>query len=174
MSNQPDEEEKSPTNLSKAYSVSVKYNKSKFQSSPLDIEDTNSSKRSILRNAGKELMESQKYLTTGEISQDLPFSQSILCLKHKGIKKRGHPLYDPYLIRVCKKAIIFEKKELPNYKEIIQKVNTEFGIEDQKNKDKNYYLYKYYKNNSISNNNSSKLLLKSNSDNNSNNRFDKR
>ena len=41
--------------------------------------------------------------------------------------------YDPYLINVCKKAIINVKDELPNYKEIIKKINTEFGIEEGNN-----------------------------------------
>ena len=41
--------------------------------------------------------------------------------------------YDPYLINVCKNAIIEVKDELPNYKEIIKKINTEFGIEEGNN-----------------------------------------
>jgi hypothetical protein len=41
--------------------------------------------------------------------------------------------YDPYLINVCKNAIINCKDELPNYKEIIKKINTEFGIEEGNN-----------------------------------------
>lgn len=38
--------------------------------------------------------------------------------------------YDPYLIKVCKKAIIHVKDQLPIYKEVIKKINTEFGIEE--------------------------------------------
>ena len=41
--------------------------------------------------------------------------------------------YDPYLINICKNAIYNVKDELPNYKEIIQKINTEFGIEEGNN-----------------------------------------
>ena len=41
--------------------------------------------------------------------------------------------YDPYLINVCKNAIINCKDELPNYKEIIKIINTEFGIEEGNN-----------------------------------------
>ena len=41
--------------------------------------------------------------------------------------------YDPYLINVCKNAIINVKDELPYYKEIINKINTEFGIEEGNN-----------------------------------------
>ena len=41
--------------------------------------------------------------------------------------------YDPYLINICKNAIINVKDELPNYKEIIKKINTEFGIEEGNN-----------------------------------------
>ena len=44
--------------------------------------------------------------------------------------------YDPYLIKVCKKAIINRKDQLPNYKEVIKKINTQFGIEKD-----NDYLY---------------------------------
>ena len=54
----------------------------------------------------------------------------IINLKHKGIKRKGHSLYDPYLIQVCKNAIIKEKRQLPNYREIIRNINTEFGIEE--------------------------------------------
>ena len=41
--------------------------------------------------------------------------------------------YDPYLINICKNAIINTKDELPNDKEIIKKINTEFGIEEGNN-----------------------------------------
>lgn len=42
-------------------------------------------------------------------------------------------LLNPYLINLCKKAVVREKKELPHYKEILQKINHEFGIEENKN-----------------------------------------
>ncbi len=38
--------------------------------------------------------------------------------------------YYPYLINIYKNDIIKVKDELPNYKEIIKKINTEFGIEE--------------------------------------------
>ena len=38
--------------------------------------------------------------------------------------------YNPYLIDACKQAIIHIKKDLPNYQEVINKINNEFGIED--------------------------------------------
>ena len=41
--------------------------------------------------------------------------------------------YDPYLINVCKNAIVNCKDELPNYKEILKKINIEFGIEEGNN-----------------------------------------
>lgn len=44
--------------------------------------------------------------------------------------KPGCSPYDPYLIKICKNAIIKEKKQLANYKKIIERINTEFGIED--------------------------------------------
>ena len=46
--------------------------------------------------------------------------------------------YDPYLIKVCKKAIVNSRKQLPNYKDIIRKINTKFGIEDDFIKHKRY------------------------------------
>lgn len=41
--------------------------------------------------------------------------------------------YDPYLMKVCKKAIVNVKDQLPNYKEIIHKINLEFDIPDSIN-----------------------------------------
>ena len=41
--------------------------------------------------------------------------------------------YDPYLINICKNSLYNLKDELPNYKEIISKINTEFGIEEGNN-----------------------------------------
>jgi hypothetical protein len=38
--------------------------------------------------------------------------------------------YDPYLMRVCKKAIINNREQLPNYLEIISKINKEFNIDE--------------------------------------------
>ena len=118
--NKNNQEIKNSNNFS---TISNNYNKS-FKINPIEIEDNNSSKGAILRNAGKDLFDSKRYLTSEQ--------NSIINLRHKGIKRKGYPLYDPYLIQVCKNAIIREKRELPNYKEIIQKVNTEYGIEDEK------------------------------------------
>ena len=67
-------------------------------------------------------------------------------------------MYDPYLIQVCKNAIIREKNELPNYKDIIEKVNTEYGIENEKTNENKFYndnkLYNnFLQNNHITSNN---------------------
>ena len=153
MSNKIQEEEKSQNNNS----ISFKYSKSKKKISQLEIEGNNSSKGAILRNAGKELFDSNRYFATEENSQNFPHSQSIINLKHKGIKRKGHSLYDPYLIQVCKNAIIKEKKELPNYKEIIKKINTEYGIEDEKFNDNDLYDVQKANLNNNNNNNSSNL-----------------
>jgi len=171
MSNKSPEEAKSSYNISKAFSASEKYINPNYKPI-IDIEEDNSKKRSILRNAGRELLDSQRYFTTGEESHISPHCQSCISPRHRGIKRRGHPMYDPYLIKVCKKAIILERRELPNYKEIIQKVNTEYGIEDKK-KDKNYY-YKFYNNSKSINSNSSKFLVKNNSSLTNSNKFNKR
>jgi hypothetical protein len=69
-------------------------------------------------------------------------SYSIISPQHRGIKRKGYDLYDPYLIQVCKSAIYREKKELPNYKDIIKRVNTEFGIENENYNDIDLYYKK--------------------------------
>ena len=70
------------------------------------------------------------------------FSESKKNKKNYAVKKNNmvYPInipgctpYDPYLINICKNAIINVKDELPNYKEIIKKINTEFGIEEGNN-----------------------------------------
>lgn len=162
MSNTIKIKENSSNAISKVYSIPLK-NNSNSNISPIDIENSNSSARIILRNAGKELLQ-EKYLTTEEKSNNCLSSQSIINLKHKGIKRKGHSLYDPYLIKVCKNAIINEKKELPNYKEIITKINTEYGIEDEKFNENNLYKKKDFNNsnnfqNDISSFNNSNNIL---------------
>ena len=141
-------------NLSAISEMSQNYKKQKVKLSPLQIEDNNKSKGTILRNAGKDLfVDSKRYYTSEDGSQSMPFSQSVISLKHKGIKRKDHPLYDPYLIDVCKNAILREKKELPNYKEIIHKINTEYGIEDEKIEENNLYNKNKLYNNFIQNSN---------------------
>lgn len=148
------QEKENSNNIS---TLSKNYNKS-YKLKPIEIEDNNSSKGTILRNAGKDLFDSKRYFTSEQ--------NSIINLRHKGIKRRGHPLYDPYLIQVCKNAIIREKKELPNYKEIIQKVNTEYGIEEEKINDKDIFNNNISEiiNNNLQNNissfNNSSIVLK--------------
>ena len=136
------EEEKSQSSISKIYSSSVKFDKPKKCNTSLDMIKINSSKKNILLDAGKELTNSAKYLTTDTQRLNSPISYSIINLKHKGIKKNGHNLYDPYLIQVCKGEIFREKKNLPNYKDIIQKINKEYGISGEKYHD----IDNYYKN----------------------------
>ena len=148
MSNKETEEEKSEKKIYKAYSISAKYKKAKINTSPLSpLEQKEKKTRNIFQNAGKELINSNSdnYISTENHmynSFNSPISYSIINPKHKGIKIKGHDLYDPYLLQVCKSAIYREKKELPNYKEIIQRVNTEFGIENEKYND----IDLYYKN----------------------------
>ena len=140
-------------NLSTISEISQNYKTQKKKLSQLQIEDNNKSKGTILRNAGKDLFDSKRYYTSEDGSQSMPFSQSVISLKHKGIKRKDHPLYDPYLIDVCKNAILREKKELPNYKEIIHKINTEYGIEDEKIEENNFYNKNKLYNNFIQNSN---------------------
>ena len=138
--------------------ISQNYNKSKTKINPIQIEENNSSKGIILRNAGQDVFDYKRYFTSEDASQANNFSQSVINLKHKGIKRKNHPLYDPYLIQVCKNAIIREKNELPNYKDIIEKVNTEYGIENEKTNENKFYndnkLYNnFLQNNHIASNN---------------------
>ena len=164
MSDNPLQEDKNFNNISK---VSMNFNKPNLKIKSLKIENDNSSSNMyIFRNAGKELLDSKRYFTSEDISQNSPLCHSIINLKHKGIKRKGHPLYDPYLIKVCKNALIREKNELPNFKDIIHQVNTEFGIEDEKfieNDFSNFHKnnYNFLSNNNISSfNNSSNVGLK--------------
>ena len=144
-------EENDSSNISK---ISNNYKKPKIKLNPIQIDDNNASKGTTLRNAGKDLFDSKRYFTSEEVSQNMPFSQSVISLKHKGIKRKNHPLYDPYLIQVCKNAIIKEKSELPNFKEIIHKVNTEYGIEGEKiDENENNFYDNFMKKSNIINKN---------------------
>ena len=82
--------------------------------------------KNILKKAGEELMINPNKALMNESSQKSLFSPRYN--SNRKIKK----IYNPYLISACKHAIIREKKELPNYKEIIRNINTEFGIEEEK------------------------------------------
>ena len=116
--------------------------KQKRNNITLEIDDVNYPKNNTLINAGKQLLDSEKYITLDNQNYSFPVAYSIINPTHKGIKKMGHELYDPYLIQVCKSAIFREKKNLPNYKEIIQRVDTEFGIKGVKKSQ----IDTYYKN----------------------------
>ena len=63
--------------------------------------------------------------------------------------------YNPYLIDACKHAIIHIKKDLPNYQEVINKINNEFGIEENEKPPAEFSGY--YTCRSFSNNN--KIIL---------------
>ena len=108
----------------------------------------------IIKIDQKKLIEKQKE-KENLINEKYAYSNNIFSLRKKQLseKKRNkknyvvklknnmvYPLnipgctpYDPYLINICKNAIINVKDELPNYKEIIKKINTEFGIEEGNN-----------------------------------------
>ena len=65
----------------------------------------------------------------------------IIKLKNNMLFNKGIPgclPYDPYLIKVCKNAIVNSRKQLPNYKDVIRKINAEFGIENDHNKYNSY------------------------------------
>ena len=82
--------------------------------------------KNILKKAGEELIINPNNALMNKSSQKSLFSPRYN--SNRKIKK----IYNPYLISACKHAIIREKRELPNYKEIIRNINTEFGIEEEK------------------------------------------
>ena len=89
--------------------------------------------KSILKSTGEELIINSKRDLTNMHSQKSIFSP------RNNSNKKSKKVYDPYLISVCKNAIIRERKNLPNYKEVIRNINTEFGIEETEKQ--NFDLY---------------------------------
>ena len=81
-------------------------------------------KRNILKSTGEELIINSKRYLTNKNSQKSIFSP------RNDSNKKVKKIYDPYLISVCKHAIIRERKNLPDYKQVIRNINTEFGIEE--------------------------------------------
>ena len=81
-------------------------------------------KRNILKSTGEELIINSKSYLTNKNPQKSIFSP------RNDSNKKVKKIYDPYLISVCKHAIIRERKNLPDYKQVIRNINTEFGIED--------------------------------------------
>ena len=101
--------------------ISNPYRRTNFE--PLSTENRYNN-NNILKTTGKELIINSKMALANKYSKKSLFSQNTN--SNKKLKK----LYDPYLISVCKHAIIKEKRQLPNYREIIRNINTEFGIEE--------------------------------------------
>ena len=109
-------------------------------------------------------------------SNELQKSTSIESHKKRNrffIHSPGHPPYNPYLIKACKKSILCYKKEIPSYGELIKRINTEYGIEEEKQNKKNIYMgyiyrkdpidkYYNYRNNSSINNNFTKSTVENN------------
>ena len=134
-------------NTTKFISISAKYKKPRINPISIDIEEKNS--RNILKKAGNELINSnsENYLTMENPIFNSSISYSIASPDHRGIKMKGYDLYDPYLLQICKSAIFREKKELPNYKDIIQKINSRYGIENEKYNEIDSYYKKLIKKN---------------------------
>ena len=101
--------------------LSNPYRRSNYD--PLSTENRNNN-NNILKTTGKELIINSKRALVNKYSKKSLFSQN--SNSNKKLKK----IYDPYLISVCKHAIIKEKRQLPNYREILRNINTEFGIEE--------------------------------------------
>jgi hypothetical protein len=99
-----------------------------------NISSDNRFNNNILKNTGEELIINSKKALKNKYTHKSIYSP------HNNSNKRMKIIYDPYLISVCKHAIIREKKELPNYREVIRNINTEFGIEESEKE--NYGKYK--------------------------------
>ena len=88
--------------------------------------------KTILKTTGEELIINSNRALTNKNSHKSIFS--LRNISNKKLKKK----YNPYLISACKRAIIKEKRQLPNYKEIITSINTEFGIEENEKQNYDY------------------------------------
>ena len=117
----------------------------------------NLAKNNILRNIGEQLIINSARALANKKSHKSIFYHGNN--NNKKLKK----IYDPYLINACKHAIIREKRELPNYKEIIQNINTEFGIEES---EKNNFD-RIYNNSSLRNKNKLVINMENNNKNSS-------
>lgn len=87
----------------------------------------------LIRSGRNAISQKQNHLynlTSGDFKNDF-YSMS----------SRGYTPYDPYLINACKEAIIHVKKELPNYRDIINKINNEFGIVDETDSNTQFINY---------------------------------
>ena len=95
--------------------------------------ESNLSKNNFLKSVGEQLIiNPKKTLVNKSSHKSIFFSGN---QSNKKLKK----IYDPYLISACKHAIFKERRELPNYKEIIRNINTEFGIEESEKN--NFEIY---------------------------------
>ena len=127
------------------------------------------SSSNTLINAGNSLISPANNIK----SPDLQKSWSIESRKKRNkffIHSPGHPPYNPYLVKACKKSILCYKKEIPSYGDIIKRINTEYGIEEEKQNKKNLYMgylyrrdpidkYYNYRNEPSINNNYSKSTI---------------
>ena len=142
-------------------------NKEKFDFNKLYNNEVNKFRKpvfkknnNLIRSGENAILQKSKHrynLTSGDLKNSGLYSMNT----------RGYTPCDPYLINSCKQAIIHVKKELPNYRDIINKINSEFGIVET-----NYLNTEFSKGNktcrSFSNNNFA-LTKYSNTNNNLNN-----
>lgn len=123
MTEKPLEVIKNKEYQSGANNISNPYNRLKNDYAPSESKKSN---MNILKNVGEELIvSSERSRLTNKRSHKSIF------IPNSNSSKRMK-VYDPYLINVCKRAIIREKKELPHFREIIKNINTEFGIKETK------------------------------------------
>ena len=115
---------------------------------------TNKYKKDPIRRNDNKVHEYLLRYSNNETSKNKRINNIFKKYNNKSVKLRKNPSlfsnesvftpYDPYLINVCKNAIIRIKNMLPNYKDIINKINAEFGIIDNENNIPHQSLYSSY------------------------------
>jgi hypothetical protein len=113
-------------------SISNRYKILNNQSTESTKEYDNSllkSQKKFFSKIGKNIIKPYNFHSVKKIKKTKKFiSRNYISNSYKNI------IYDPYLIKACKTAIINNKKQLPNYKEIINKINKEFNIKEENEK----------------------------------------
>lgn len=103
----------------------------------------NKSAKNLLQNNGNRILNFPINLDESNIQQKRILRKTLPFKIANNPKLPPSQLKNPYLVNLCKDAIVKEKKNLPNYMDILKKINDEFGIEEKNcenifNKRKNF------------------------------------
>ena len=104
-----------------------------IDNNPLNKEELNNFKINEKLNTDNKIKNIYSKYRTNSRSKKNKKKKNIVRLKNNMIYNKDKPgsmPYDPYLIKVCKNAIISVKDELPNYKNILTRINTDYGIDE--------------------------------------------